>query len=376
MPSWSRLSQLSTTLPSSGAMLTAMVIGVVGFLSCALVGMTLLPLSRSKAWWVRMWDFPRAQIAAGLGVAIVAVAVVGPARWLALPALLACLGYQVWRIRPYTRLVRPEMRFAPRESEADVTLMAANVLMENAEYHRLRALIAEVDPDVLLLMETDRVWIDTLEPVLARYPVVVREPRGDHYGMTFATRLEAVQARSVHLTRDGSPSLFAELRARSGAAFRFVGLHPHPPVPGEDAAERDAQVLYAARFAAKSGVPLVAMGDFNDVAWSDTSQRFKHVGGYLDPRIGRGLYSSFDANRPLFRCPIDQIYVTQDVAMVAFGLGPHVGSDHFPIIATIRLDPALAARLNRPPRELTGSELREVETRVAEHRNRLGADAL
>ena len=50
--------------------------------------------------------------------------------------------------------------------------------------------------------------------------------------------------------------------------------------------DRD-DVRLAARFAAKSGVPLIAMGDFNDAAWSDTSQRFKHVGGYIDPRIGR-----------------------------------------------------------------------------------------
>ena len=350
----------------------------VALVAAGLVAATLVPLSGSKAWWVRMWDFPRAQLAGALLVTVVPVLILfGPARWAVAAALLACCAYQCWRIRPYTPLVRPEMTFAPAADPArDVVLLAANVLMENAEHQRLRDLIAAVDPDVLLLMETDQRWVDAMAPVLARYPVVVREPRDDYYGMLFATRLPATVARTLRLTADETPALYAELATRDGVTFRFVGLHPQPPVPGEDTDERDAQVLYAARFAAKSGVPLVAMGDFNDVAWSDTSQRFKHVGRYLDPRIGRGLYSSFDANHVFFRCPIDQIYVTEDVAMVSFRRGPHVGSDHFPMLATVRMDAELAARLNRAPRELSGSERADVEAGVAAYRQRMGHDPL
>ena len=148
-------------------------------------------------------------------------------------------------------------------------------------------------------------------------------------------------------------------------------------MPGEDTDDRDAQVLYAARFAARSGVPLVAMGDFNDVAWSDTSQRFKHVGQLpRSPHRARASISSFDANHMFFRCPIDQIYVTEDVAMVSFRRGPHVGSDHFPMLATVRVDAELAARLNRAPRELSGSERADVEAGVAAYRQRLGHDPL
>ena len=117
------------------------------------------------------------------------------------------------------------------------------------------------------------------------------------------------------------------------------------------------------------------MGDFNDAAWSDTSQRFKHVGGHLDPRIGRGLYASFNANHLLIRCPIDQIFVTEDIAMVAFGRGPRIGSDHFPMIATIRIDRDLAARLNRAPLPLGAEERADVEKGVAAHRERLEAAA-
>ena len=314
-----------------------------------LAAVTLLPLSAAQAWWVRMWDFPRVHIAAGFALlAVLALFMPGVPRLILLALALAGAAYQVWRIRPYTPLARHEMDFAPDSADA-VTLFTANVLMENTDHARLIALIERTDPDVVFLMETDAAWLQALEPVLARYPSVLREPRDDYYGLVFATRLEMAEGQVVYLTPDETPSVLAQLKAPDGRAFRFVGLHPQPPVPGQDTEERDAQITYAARFARATGLPVVAMGDFNEAAWSDRAQHFKRVGGYVDPRIGRGLFASFNANHPMIRCPIDQIYVTGEVAMVAFELLERFGSDHLALRARIRLDPDLAARLNRTP---------------------------
>ncbi len=317
--------------------------------AAALAVVTLLPLSASQAWWVRMWDFPRLHLAAGFGlVALASLALPGTARLILLALAAAGGGYQLWRIRPYTRLARREMEFAP-DAPDGITLLTANVLMENADHARLTTLIERSDPDVLLLMETDLRWIAALEPVLARYPTVLREPRDNHYGLVFATRLTTTDARVVYLTRDETPTVLAEMIGQDGQAFRFVGLHPQPPIPGQDTEERDAQITYAARFARRSGVPIVVMGDFNETAWSDRAQHFKRVGGYVDPRVGRGLYASFNANHPLIRCPIDQIYVSAEIAIVSFMLLPPFGSDHLALLARIRVDPALAGSLNKPP---------------------------
>jgi endonuclease/exonuclease/phosphatase (EEP) superfamily protein YafD len=321
---------------------------IVWVFAGALAAATLLPMSASQAWWVRMWDFPRVHIAAGFVLlAVIALFMPGASRLILLAVAVSGAAYQLWRIRPYTPFARNEMGFAPPSDDA-VTLFTANVLMENEEHDRLIALVDRVDPDVLFLMETDDRWLAALEPVLARYPSVLREPRDNHYGLVFATRLEMTEGRVVYLTPDDTPTLLAEMKAPNGRSFRFIGLHPQPPVPGEDTEERDAQITYAARFARKTSVPIVAMGDFNEAAWSDRAQHFKRVGRYVDPRIGRGLYASFNANHPMIRCPIDQIYVTEDVAMVSIDLMERFGSDHLPLRACIRLEPDLAARLNRP----------------------------
>lgn len=343
-------------------------------LAAVLAAVTLLPVSKTHHWWVRMWDFPRIQIAIALAVVIVlALAFLdGWLRWAVAAGLLACLVPHLLRIRPFTPLARKEMRRASaRDDGHGVTLLAANVLMENDRHDLVRALIEREDPDVLLLMETDETWADAVRPALERYSTVVPVPQSNYYGLVFATRLDVVKAEVVYLTPDDTPSVFAELRTRSGQVFYFVGLHPQPPVPGVDTDERDTQILYAARFARRTQVPMVVMGDFNDAAWSPTSRLFKHYGEYLDPRIGRGLYASFHAKNPLIRCAIDQLFLTEEVAMVDFRLGAKTGSDHFPVVARVRIDPEEAARLNNRPKALSPEEREEIEARLEEYRANL-----
>lgn len=339
----------------------------ITLIAALLVIVTLLPLSGSHAWWIRMWDFPRIQIAIAQAVVLgLAFLLPSPLRWVVIAATLACLVPHLLRIRPYTPFARKEMRLAPSVDDgSEVTLLAANVLMENTRHDLVRKLIEEVDPDVVLLMETDEVWMKGVEDALKGYPTILRDPRDDCYGMLFATRLEVVEAQIVHLTADDTPSVFAQLKTPSGRIFDYVGLHPQPPVPGVDTDERDAQILYAARFARHTDVAMVTMGDFNDAAWSDTARMFKHHGRYLDPRVGRGLYASFHATNPLVRCAIDQLYVTEEVAMVAFKLGPKTGSDHHPVIARVRIDPEQARRLNVAPKALSAEEREEIDARIA-----------
>jgi endonuclease/exonuclease/phosphatase (EEP) superfamily protein YafD len=346
---------------------------LVWLVAVLIVILTVVPLWDTSTWWVRVMDFPRLQIAVAGCVVILAALLLlsGSSRLVVLAMMLVATGYQLWRIFPYTHFAAVEVELAPVDPDT-VRILSANVLMENTRHDLVRDAIAAYDPDILLLMETDQVWIDALEPALGRYPTVLREPIDNHYGMVFATRLDVRDARIVRLTKDDTPSVFAELDTSGGTRFRFVGLHPQPPIPGQSTKERDAQILYAARFAARSGMPMVVTGDFNDVAWSDTSQLFKHVGQYVDPRIGRGFFASFDANRWFLRFPIDQFYVTPDIAVVSIERLAYVGSDHFPMAGAIRLDPELAARLNKTPPPLSPKEQQEVDESVAKTRQVLG----
>lgn len=306
-------------------------------LTTIVVAVTAAPFSSSPRWWIRMWEFPRIHIAvAALGLSGAMILL----PWAFPPALgiaaLVCGIYQTYRIYPYTRLAQTEIEFSTNApAESLVKVLVANVLMENTQHDKLIAIIEREDPDILFLMETDQVWLEALTPCLERYETRVSDPRDNHYGLIFATRLKAFTAEVVFRSDDATPSIKAELLSPDGKGFNFIGLHPRPPVPGNDTEQRDEQITSAADSADRADWQTVCAGDFNDVAWSRTSERFKRQGQYLEPRVGRGLHPTFHADYWFMRLPIDQIFLTKGVGLISFDRLEAFGSDHFPIKAVI-----------------------------------------
>ncbi|WP_290556840.1 endonuclease/exonuclease/phosphatase family protein [Aestuariivita sp.] len=298
---------------------------------------TLLPLTNSVTWWVRIWDFPRVHILfAALAVLIGCLSFAVSFKLPIVVLMCAAIICQAVKVFPYTPLASTEVDLvAAPASVSPVSMLSVNVLMENTRYGDLANIIKREDPDVLLLMETDQGWSDALGDILDRYSTVKSHVADDHYGLIFATRLDPVSVDLLWPDQDDTPALKAVLRSPDGTEFNFIGLHPRPPVPGNDTAVRDKQIKKAALMTSSSDRPTVCMGDFNDVAWSWTTGRFKRYGGFVEPRVGRGMYASFHAAYPLMRLPIDQIFVTRDVKLVSFDRLENFGSDHFPMVATV-----------------------------------------
>jgi len=98
------------------------------------------------------------------------------------------------------------------------------------------------------------------------------------------------------------------------------------------------QIKHAAQLTESSARPTVCMGEFNDVAWSWMTRRFKRYGNFMEPRVGRGMVSSFHANYWFMRLPIDQLFLTENVGLISFSRLKSFGSDHFPIAATVTFD--------------------------------------
>ncbi len=306
-------------------------------LATAILVTTLLPLTNSVQWYVRMWDFPRLHIASVALIVIMAALPVAIAyKSLFMGVVAAALVYQSAQIFPYTPLASVEVATQPAPNSTDeVDMLAVNVLMENTRHQDLIDIVAREDPDVLLLMETDAAWADAFSDTLSQYTTVKSHVADNHYGMIFATRLDVLSAEFLWPSEDDTPAVKAVLRAPNGPEFNFIGLHPRPPVPGNDTETRDRQIKDAALMTSSADRPTVCMGDFNDVAWSWTTKRFKRYANFREPRVGRGMISSFHADYPFMRFPIDQLFVTENVGLVSFARLESFGSDHFPIAATV-----------------------------------------
>jgi endonuclease/exonuclease/phosphatase (EEP) superfamily protein YafD len=310
------------------------------------IAATLLPFSRSELWWIRFFDFPRTQIALigmiALGADLAFQTEAGPTAQLIRAALALCILYQAYEIRPYTIFAAKEVKPAknPRP-EATVSLLLANVKMDNRNSTRLRDIIAEADPDVILIVEADAWWESELACLAQSHSNNVRRSQENFYGMLLYSRLELLRSEVRFLIQEDVPSIRAGIKLQEGTEVEIHCLHPRPPVPQETAqsTERDAELIVVGKESKEKPLPIVVMGDLNDVAWSRTNYLFRRISGLLDPRIGRGLYNSFHARYFFLRFPLDHFFHSTHFRLVQLKRLAYFGSDHFPMFIRLSYEP-------------------------------------
>lgn len=325
----------------------------LSLLTAFLLVLTLLPISRSEVWWIRGGDFPRSQFAGAgvllLGLQLIILRFEQDWQWL-LPALtLACVLYQLWWIWPYSRLHGHEVKKV-RNATKDrrVRIMVANVLMSNDRTDLLLEILRKSDPDIVVLLETNAWWESRLAVLDADYPHCLKCPLENKYGMHLYSRLPLHDAQIRFLVEPDFPSMHALVTLPSGDRFRLHALHPAPPSPTENetSRERDAELVMVGKKAAKSALPVIVTGDMNDVAWSATTRLFRKVSGLLDPRIGRGMFNTFHAGHTFMRWPLDHLFHSCHFTLVDIRRLEYFGSDHFPILVELALEPQRAGEQN------------------------------
>jgi endonuclease/exonuclease/phosphatase (EEP) superfamily protein YafD len=74
------------------------------------------------------------------------------------------------------------------------------------------------------------------------------------------------------------------------------------------------------------------------VPWSRTTRQLQNAAALRVPRVGRGLFATFNANLPAgFRWPLDHVFVTDDLSLSALERPGDVKSDHFPLLVYLLL---------------------------------------
>lgn len=336
-----------------------------------LIAITVLSRVPSARWWVRSTDFPRLQVA-------VLLALVGLAHALTFDGtsfvdvsfglvLAGCLADQCFRIFPYTPLApRQVLDAPPGDGTRSIRLLISNVQMRNRRHDDFMAVVREADPDLILAVETDAWWDERLRVLEPDYPHGIKYPQGNYYGMHLFSRLELEASEARFLVEEDIPSIRVTMRLRSGERVEFFGLHPRPPEPQQGTEERDAELLIVGREARDCERPAIVAGDLNDVAWSNTTRLFQKISGMLDPRRGRGMFSTFHARYPMFRWPLDHVFHDQRFTLVRLRRLRSIGSDHFPVFAELQLAPAAAADQAAPKPEQ--EDLDDAGERIAEGR--------
>ncbi len=309
--------------------------------------LTLLPFLAADYWWIRIFDFPHLQLTVFTAIATLAYVMRFDIKWLKdyvfMGLMIACLIFQISKIYPYLGIASYEVLPAQSKNrQARISVFVSNVLQKNKSYSRLLEEVKSKNPDLILLLEADDNWFGAVNPIFKKdYPYSKTKPLSNTYGMLLYSKLPLDQPEVNFLVDDSIPSIETRVTLKSGDQIQVFAIHPTPPLPQHNplSTDRDAEMMKTAFKSRQSKLPVLVIGDFNDVAWSQTSRLFKEVSELLDPRLGRGLFNTFDANNRLLRWPLDHIFVSEHFRIVDLQRGNDVGSDHFPAYAKLSLEP-------------------------------------
>lgn len=321
-------------------------------MACAgllLVTASLLALVETDAWWVRVSDFPRIHYLVGLLLVGIVFALLGALRhavgWAVLALMALAVGYNVYKLHPYAPL-SPVMAVAAGSCPEDsrLRILSVNVQMGNRRAEALLTLVRGHEPDLLFAMETDAWWDERLAALRPAFPHQVDHVDADYFGLHLFSKYPLVAPEVRFLSGKDAPSVFTGVLMPVGQRIEFYGIHPKPPRMAQPSTWRDAQILAAAMLARAAPGPVVVAGDLNAVPWERVVRRALRVGELLDPRVGRGYIASYNAQRPWFWWPLDQVLFQQEFALVGFERLPQIGSDHYPILVELCYLPAAAGR--------------------------------
>lgn len=312
--------------------------------------LTLLPLIAIDYWWIRIFDFPHAQLTTLTFIAIIVYFIKFDITYIKdyvfVTILVSCFAFQLTKIYSYTSIAEKE---AQTNTSTDLAktlkIYSANVLQTNKEHQLVLNQIKEEDPDIILLMETDQIWKDAVHTELSTsHPYQLLEPLDNTYGMLLYSRLPLRNMRIRHLVDKEIPSMAAIVTLKSGDQVQLYAIHPTPPMPQHNpkSTDRDTEMMTTAFQVNNRIMPVIVMGDFNDVAWSRTTSLFRKVSRLLDPRIGRGFYNTFNAQNILMRWPLDHLFVSEEFRVKVLKRTEHIQSDHFAMYTELTFEPETA----------------------------------
>ncbi len=323
----------------------AIVAEILAIFACAA---TFLPYIRTDRWWIRMFDFPRMQLLMIVFAALAIYAVLFEQTTtfdlFLIGVLVVATVVQFWHIFPYTPIARVQVKSATGKGTS-LKLFIANVQQENTNSAGLLEQIEEADPDIVLLSEVDERWNRSMRPLQQHRPYTVIHPQENTYGINLYSKFELEDAQVRNLVEEDVPSIRTRVLLTNGRSIMLYGVHPRPPgirdrdrTERQDSTERDAELVVIAHEVERMEEPFIIAGDFNDVAWSHTTRLFQRISRALDPRVGRGMYNSFNARSRFFRYPLDHLFHSDHFTLKKLERKDFFGSDHFPMLVELQLE--------------------------------------
>lgn len=214
-------------------------------------------------------------------------------------------------------------------------VMSVNILTRNNRYADVMEEIVATDPDLLLVMEVDRLWMRELAQLSQRYPHRVGIVTAHNFGMVLFSKTPFASKQIYEWGRFRIPYINATIRQTNGQVIRVYGVHAVPPVRKERLRDNQQQRKVLMTEASQFEGPVIMLGDWNDTPWSRSYKQILSGTGFKNAASGSIPLPTW---RPFFfgGLMIDHIFV-KGFQIRNWHVGGDIGSDHRAVIAEVQV---------------------------------------
>ncbi|MCI0534832.1 MAG: endonuclease/exonuclease/phosphatase family protein, partial [Verrucomicrobiales bacterium] len=235
--------------------------------------------------------------------------------------------------------LRPQRTIAsPRQTQV-VRVVLLNVRTENRKFDLVKNFLRSARPDLVVLEEVSGEWLGKLAELKTIFPYSLEEPREDNFGIALLSQHPLTDGEVVHVGEAEVPSVVARAVVR-GTSVTVLGTHALPPGGREYSRLRNEQLEAIAEFLNCRAGPKLLLGDLNTTPWNFYFRRFINKTGLKDSSLGFGLQATWPATFAPLRIPLDHCLLSPDLNVVRRSIGPHIGSDHLPLLLDFAHEPS------------------------------------
>ena len=118
-----------------------------------------------------------------------------------------------------------------------------------------------------------------------------------------------------------------------------MSVHPASPTVTDPAQsrQRNHSLNHIGRTIDDRSRPVIVAGDFNTTPWSPHFRDLLAASGLRNAAQGQGWIATWPWAFWPARIPIDHVLARGPIAVEDLRRGPSIGSDHYPVIADLRL---------------------------------------
>lgn len=218
---------------------------------------------------------------------------------------------------------------------APFRMISFNIYRNNAQVQNAVAWILAQKPDAIVLLEAMPSDNPAFLPLTAEFPFV--EACAPHLRCSTTIFARHPFAMAWHHAQ-GDPENRKALSAvtvlvNAGcASVPITAVHLSRPWPLGWQRQELRTLTQVLRTEGRGGV---MAGDFNSAPWTFAMRRLAQAGQLRLASGARPTWPSGGTDTPLL--PLDQVYVGSAIAVRAVGRGPHLGSDHRPMVTDLAI---------------------------------------